>query len=49
MSFHFHYSYRTKQAVYGNNFMREIKENTDGEKCRLNADTNNRAGETLKK
>jgi hypothetical protein len=42
MSFELQYIYRTMQAVYRNYFMREVKVNTDGEKCRLNADSNKR-------
>jgi len=34
MSFELQYSYRTKQTVYRNYFMREVNVNTDGEKCR---------------
>ena len=42
MSFELQYSYRIKQAVYRNYFMREVKVNNGGEKCRLNADSNKR-------
>ena len=42
MSFELQYSYRTKQAVYRKYFVREVNVNTDGGKCRRNADSNNR-------